>query len=378
MRKGTVLVCALAVLLVPANGIAYGAPTPPPGTREPSPPADDPTDGDDDADDGSASDDEDAADIDPALAKRLEKVRKQIDKLHDQAGSATDAYNAAVVKVKKQEKAIATLARKIENNEGRLENLNNRAGAMARAQYRGVGLPVTNRFTLERDPERFLRSVSLLYKGQQATKGVISQLDSTQKSLRGSAKKASAHWEKLESGRKKRASAKKEIQAKLKKAEKLEADLAKEERELLLDLEDDAAHKRQLAWLRSGVLEEIKGKASKEGRKALAFALDQLGKDYKWGATGPGTFDCSGLTLRAWESAGVTIPRTSQAQWRGLERVKLTGMRPGDLIIYKGDASHVGMYVGDGTMVHAPRTGRQVRVEGVGALPIKGVVRPDA
>ena len=376
MRKGTVLVCALAVLLVPANGIAYGAPTPPPDSREPSPPAGDPTDDEGAADEG-ASADGDAADVDPALAKRLETVRERIDKLHDQAGSATDAYNAAVVKVKKQEKAIASLARKIENNEGRLQNLNNRAGAMARAQYRGVGLPVTNRFTLERDPERFLRSVSLLYKGQQATKGVISQLDSTQKSLRGSAKKASDHWEKLETGRRKRASAKKEIQAKLKKAEQLEADLAKEERELLIDLEDDAAHQRQLAWLRSGVLEEIRGKASKKGRKALAFALDQIGKDYKWGATGPGTFDCSGLTLRAWESAGVTIPRTSQAQWRGLERVKLTAMRPGDLIVYKGDASHVGMYVGDGTMVHAPRTGRQVRIEGVGALPIKGVVRPD-
>ncbi|MBU7598217.1 C40 family peptidase [Streptomyces sp. P38-E01] len=380
IRRGTVLVCALTVLLVPAGGVAYAEPSPSPGTRDPSPPADDPENGDGGS--GSGSDEADGTDepveIDPELAKRLEKVRKEIDKLHDQAGSATDAYNAAAVKVKKQEKAIADLARKIENNEGRLQNLSNRAGAMARAQYRGVGLPVSSRFTLERDPEKFLRSVGLLYKGQQATKGVINRLDSTQKSLRGSAKKAAEHWAKLEAGRKKRASAKKEIQAKLKKAEKLEADLAEEERELLLDLEDDAAHRRQLEWLRSGVLEEITAKASKKGKRALAFALDQIGKDYKWGATGPGTFDCSGLTLRAWESAGLRIPRTSQAQWAGLDRVKLTSMRPGDLIIYKGDASHVGMYVGEGTMVHAPRTGRQIRVEGVGALPIKGIVRPDA
>lgn len=384
IRKWTVLACGLAVLLAPAHGVAHAAPTPPPASPEPSPPDGGP-DGDESDDESDEGSDEDAdrdgskpPEIDPADAARLQKVREEIETLHDQAGSATDAYNAAAEKVRKQEKAIADLARRIENNEGRLENLSNRAGALARAQYRGVGLPVSNRFTLERDPEKFLHSVSLLYKGQQATRGVINELDSTQEALQGSARKASDQWKKLEVSRKKRASKKKEIETKLKRAERLESDLAREDLDLLLRLEDDAAHRRQLEWLRSGVLEEIKGKASREGRRALAFALDQIGKDYKWGATGPATFDCSGLTLRAWESAGVLIPRTSQAQWRGLERVRITDMRPGDLIIYKGDASHVGMYVGKGTMVHAPRTGRQIRVEGVGALPIKGVVRPDA
>ena len=118
--------------------------------------------------------------------------------------------------------------------------------------------------------------------------------------------------------------------------------------------------------------------SSARGRKAVAFAMAQIGKDYEWGAEGPDTFDCSGLTLRAWEAAGRTIPRTSQEQWKRLPRVAVTGMRPGDLIVYQSDASHVGLYVGDGVMVHAPRTGRPITLAGAGSLPILGVVRPDA
>lgn len=380
IRKGTVLICALAVLVAPAGGVAYAAPTPEPGESSSPPDGQNPSDGAPDESEAPEESEDSASEsaADRARTARLQKVRKEIDKLHDQAGSATDAYNTAAEKVKKQQKSIVRLAKEIEKNEGRLAGLNKQAGAMARAQYRGVGLPVSQRLMVERDPRRFLHSVTLLHKGQQATKGVIGKLDSTQKSLQGSAEKASDHWEKLEASRKKRATAKKQIETKLERAEKLESELADEEHELLLELEDDAARQRQLEWLRGGVLEEINGKASTKGKKALAFAVKQIGKDYKWGATGPGTYDCSGLTLRAWEAAGVVIPRTSQMQWRNLERVKLTDMRPGDLIIYKGDASHVGMYVGEGKMVHAPRTGRQIRVEGVGALPVKGIVRPDA
>lgn len=367
IRRGTVAVCTLAVLLAPTGGTAYGAPAP-----DPSQTSAPPKDADSRDSDGSDTD------LDPATAARLEKIRKQISALHDQAGSATDAYNAAAEKVKEQRKGIVDLAQEIERNEGRLVGLNKRAGAMARAQYRGVGLPVSQQLVVETDPERFLHSVSLFYKGQQATKGVIGQLDSTQESLRGSAKKASAQWEKLETSRKRREAAKKRVESKLEQAQKLESALADDELDLLKELEKDAAHARQVEWLRGGVLEEINGKASAKGKRALDFALKQIGRDYEWGATGPRTYDCSGLTLRAWEAAGVRIPRTSQMQWRDLKRVRLTDMRPGDLIIYKGDASHVGMYVGKGTMVHAPRTGRQIRVEGVGALPIRGIVRPDA
>ncbi|MCF6524193.1 C40 family peptidase [Streptomyces sp. JJ36] len=308
----------------------------------------------------------------------LEEIRKRIKTLHDRAGSATDAYNAAEERAKKQRRKIDALARKIDANEARLKKLRQQAGAMARAQYRSGALPEAARLMLSDDPDAFLRDAGLVRKGQQAARGVLTRLTSTRERLTSYAADAEQRGKALEKDLRQKAAAKKRVEAQLEKAEKLESKLEAEERARLRELERQAAYARQLRWLRTGILEEIDGKASAPGRKALAYATAQIGKDYEWGAEGPETFDCSGLTLRAWEAAGVTIPRTSQEQWRRLPRVPVEEMRPGDLIIYKEDASHVGMYVGDGAMVHAPRTGRQITVEGAGSLPILGVVRPDA
>ncbi|CAM5262116.1 hypothetical protein SMICM304S_05690 [Streptomyces microflavus] len=87
----------------------------------------------------------------------------------------------------------------------------------------------------------------------------------------------------------------------------------------------------------------------------------------------PGLYDCSGLTMKAWAAAGRPIPRTSQEQWRLLPRIDIKDMRPGDLIIYHADASHVAMYVGDGTIVHSPRPGRHVTLAGAGSMKILAV-----
>ncbi|MGW7695518.1 NlpC/P60 family protein [Streptomyces asiaticus] len=119
------------------------------------------------------------------------------------------------------------------------------------------------------------------------------------------------------------------------------------------------------------------GMASAEaGRRALAYALNQIGKPYVWGAEGPNSFDCSGLTSSAWAYAGRTIPRTSQEQWRQLPRVPLSQLRPGDLVIYYKGASHVAMYAGNGQVVQAPRPGQRVKLSPLASNPLQGVVRP--
>ncbi|MFH8405553.1 transglycosylase family protein [Streptomyces sp. NPDC018019] len=116
--------------------------------------------------------------------------------------------------------------------------------------------------------------------------------------------------------------------------------------------------------------------ASGTGARAAAYALRQLGKPYVYGATGPYAFDCSGLTQAAWRAAGVSIPRTSQAQWRGLKRVPLKNLRVGDLVAYYRGASHIGIYIGGGRVVEAPRPGRSVRISRVNSQPVLGAVRP--
>lgn len=104
-----------------------------------------------------------------------------------------------------------------------------------------------------------------------------------------------------------------------------------------------------------------------QGRAAVAWARTQIGKMYGWGATGPTLYDCSGLTMRAWESAGVGITRTSRSQYVRVKKIAYSSMRPGDLIFWANNTSdpgtirHVAMYTGGGMMIEAPRPGFPVR-----------------
>ncbi|WP_107400439.1 transglycosylase family protein [Streptomyces africanus] len=113
--------------------------------------------------------------------------------------------------------------------------------------------------------------------------------------------------------------------------------------------------------------------------RAVSYARAQLGKPYAYGATGPDSYDCSGLTMAAWRAAGVSIPRTSHAQWSGLARVPASAVQPGDLVVYNG-AGHVAIYVGDGQIIEAPRPGKVVQTapwrSGWYASNFVGVVRP--
>ncbi len=348
------VVCAVTVLATPGTAYADPAPTPAPGAS------------------ASAT-----TPVPPASNAELEAVRKKLDKLYRAAAVATDEYNAAEEKTQDQSAQIVQLAKKIVKGREKLDELKQRAGAAAAAQYRGGGLPPEAHLMLSDDPQDFLEGAGRVRQGQHATKGLLGEMTRAQADLKQYARDADAQWRKLEAGRKAKAAAQRKIEKQIAAAEKLESELKAEEKERLAGLERQAEQQAQAAWLGSGILDDITGEATAQGRKAVAYATAQIGKPYVWGAEGPAAFDCSGLTSQAWAAAGRAIPRTSQAQWKQLTRVAVKDMRPGDLIIYFGDASHVGMYVGDGTMVHAPRPGRSVTLAGAGSMPILGVVRPD-
>jgi cell wall-associated NlpC family hydrolase len=308
----------------------------------------------------------------------LEAVRTKLDQLYHDVAVATDAYNSAEEKAEKQSAEIAELTRDIAAKQRKLDELKDRAGAAARAQYRLGGLPPEAQLMLSGDPQIFLDGAGRVLQGERATKALIEETARTQQDLKQYAEDAAAHLRQLEANRRAKAKAKKRIEQRIKEAERLEATLEKRQRERLAQLEQEAADRAQTAWLDTGILEEVDGRASEAGKKAVEFATAQLGKPYEWGAEGPRSYDCSGLTSQAWAAAGHRVPRTSQEQWKRLERVDIRDMRPGDLIIYNGDASHVALYVGDGTIVHAPRPGRTVTLAGAGSMPILGVVRPDS
>ncbi|MFI9254676.1 NlpC/P60 family protein [Streptomyces sp. NPDC053069] len=347
LSAAVTVVCAVTVLGAP--GTAFADPAPTPSTS--------PT---------------------PRPSKDLEQVREKLDKLYHDAAVATDAYNAAEEKTKQQSAAIVALAKKIDQGQQRLAGLRNQAGAAAREQYRTGGVPPTAQFLLSDDPGQVLDGAGLVLQGQRATTSLIGELADTQKQLQDYADDAAEQWKKLDAERRAKAAAKKKIQQQISAAEKLESELEKKDKERLARLEEQAALAAQTKWLDTGILKKVHGAASAQGEKAVTFATDQLGKPYVWGAEGPESYDCSGLTSQAWAAAGHPIPRTSQEQWKQLKHVDIKDMRPGDLIIYFDDASHVAMYVGDGAIIHAPRPGRTVTVAGAGSMPILGVVRPDA
>jgi cell wall-associated NlpC family hydrolase len=109
---------------------------------------------------------------------------------------------------------------------------------------------------------------------------------------------------------------------------------------------------------------------------ALAAARSALGRPYVWGASGPSGFDCSGLMQWSYAHAGIHLPRTSQEQRFAGRQIPLSQARPGDLVVYRSDASHVAMYAGHGQVIHAPHPGAPVRYDPVGMMPISSVTRP--
>jgi cell wall-associated NlpC family hydrolase len=112
------------------------------------------------------------------------------------------------------------------------------------------------------------------------------------------------------------------------------------------------------------------------GDLALRFALAQIGKPYVYGGNGPDAYDCSGLTQQAWRAAGVSIPRTTQAQAYAGAPVPRSGIRPGDLVIFYPDASHVGIYAGDGKVVVAPHSGAVITLQPMTWMPVFDIRRP--
>ena len=254
-----VLACACVVLAAP--GVAYASPVP---TAPPTPP---PSAG--------------AVGKDPAAirtTKDLQAIQKKLDDLYHDAAVATDAYNAAEEKARQQSAQIVDLARDIVKGQEKLDRLKDLAGAAARAQYRGGGLPPEARLWLSRNPQEYLDGAGRVREGEHATKGLLAEMARAQQDLEQYARDASAQWQRLEANREAKAEAQKEIKKRIAAAEKLESQLQKEEKERLAKLEEDAAYEAQTAWLSSGVLAEINGKASAQGKKAVKYATDQIGK----------------------------------------------------------------------------------------------------
>ncbi|MFE5399167.1 NlpC/P60 family protein [Streptomyces sp. NPDC056568] len=303
----------------------------------------------------------------PATAAPHDDRRAEVDRLHTEAERATEAYNKADARTDALREEIGTAQDAIARQQERINTMREALGSLAGAQYRSGGIDPSLALLLSADPDDYLDKASVLDRITTHQAGELRELQDALRDLAQDRAEAGRKLTELEKGRKAVAAHKRTVERKLAEARELLASLPDEER---------AAYDRGSRSGRTD-LTGPGGSAAASGRAAAAVAAARsaLGKPYVWGSNGPGGFDCSGLTQWSYAQAGVGLPRTSQAQSGAGRRVSLADARPGDLVAYRDDASHIGMYVGNGQVIHAPYPGAPVRYDPVGMMPVSSVTR---
>ncbi|RPK59805.1 putative endopeptidase precursor [Streptomyces sp. ADI96-02] len=341
----------------------------------------------------------------------VEEVRQKVDELYRQAGSATQEYNRARTASETRRAEVEALMADVAKRTERINEARRALGGYAAAQYRSGGIAPTATFFLADDPQSYFDQDQLMKRVTSRQQKAVSDFRTQQAGAAQQRAKAVKSLETLTDAQDTLRSSKQDVQTRLTEARGLLARLTAEEKARLAELERgkeaearekaEKLARRQAAEAGERAAEE-KAREEAEGQdgggtgggtdtgsgsgadsgyaakaeKVLAFARAQIGKPYVWGASGPSSYDCSGLTQAAWKAAGVTLPRTTWDQVEVGKRVATADLQPGDLVFFYDDISHVGIYKGDGMMIHAPKPGADVREESIYYMPIYGSVRP--
>ncbi|MFD8293540.1 NlpC/P60 family protein [Streptomyces lavendulae] len=298
--------------------------------------------------------------------------RAQVDRLFEEAERATEKFNSAGEKADGLRAEISRAQDAVARGQDRINTMRGVLGAFAGAQYRSGGLDPTVELMLSDDPGDYLDRSAVLNRlsGRQARQ--LDELREEQRRIGQQRQEASRKLAELEALRTEVATQKRSVTAKLAAARQLLDAMPSQER---ADFE-----RASRSGGRADVLPDLPfdggGRSSGRAMTAVMAARAAVGKPYVWGSTGPSGFDCSGLMVWSYRQAGVSLPRTSQAQRYAGRQVPLSQARPGDLVTYRSDASHVAMYVGNGQVVHAPYPGARVRYDPVGMMPVSSVTRP--
>ncbi|MEU5833491.1 NlpC/P60 family protein [Streptomyces diacarni] len=310
-----------------------------------------------------------AAHADPQTSKK--SVKEKVDKLYEDAEAATEKYNGAKEKQSKLSTEVENLQDSVARGQGQLNKMRNQLGSVATAQYRTGGIDPSLQLFLSSDPDNYLDKASAMDQLSTKQTTALKKIQGKQRSLAQQRKEASGKLKDLSSTRTALGKKKKEIQGKLSEAQTLLNSLTAKEKAKL-------AAKQKRADRASSDRADLGDVKPGSGRAAaaLAAAKTKIGSPYVWGATGPSSFDCSGLTSWAYQQAGVSLPRTSQAQASAGTRIaSQSALKPGDLVLFYGDLHHIGLYAGNGQVLHAPKPGASVRFEAMGNMPFQYGVR---
>ncbi|MFE1087934.1 NlpC/P60 family protein [Streptomyces sp. WA1-19] len=309
------------------------------------------------------------AHADPKPSKA--EVKAKVDKLYEEAEKASEKYNGAKEKQDKLEGQIGNLQDKVARGQEELNELRQALGSAASAQYRTGGIDPSLQLFLSADPDDYLDKASALDQLSSKQAEGVKKIQAKQRDLAQQRQEAQAKLQDLSDTRKELGDKKKQVQGKLADAQKLLNSLTAAERAEIQQEEERASRS---AGDRVELGDAVP--ASNRGAAALAAAKSKVGTPYVWGATGPNSFDCSGLTSWAFSQAGYTIPRMSQDQANAGTRIaSQSALKPGDLVIFYSDLHHVGFYAGNGQVLHAPKPGANVRYESINNMPYMFGVR---
>ncbi len=294
----------------------------------------------------------------------VDQVQTQVDRLYHEAEQAQEHYHDIELRLQDLQRDLRGLVADQRRQSDRLGTVQSQVeGSIVRA-YQGQQLSTAGQVVLSEDPTSFLSQLSTSSEFNRLQSGVYDDYATELKALKIRQEATQTRASEIAAAEREAADTKAAVDKKLAEAKDLLSTLKEKERQAILS--------------RGSANTRVPTDVPASGRAAavVRFAMAQVGDSYVYGAAGPSAWDCSGLTMVAWAQAGVGLPHSSGAQFGSGPRVSAGSLRPGDLVFYYSPISHVGIYIGNGLIVHAANPGAGVRVAGLYSMPFSGAVRP--
>jgi len=322
------------------------------------------------------------ATADPPLTVAEAKAR--IDQLETDAAAIDQDYVGVREQINQGKSKLKVKQTDVKAQSARVKRLKHQVGQVALAQFQNRNLDTAAQLFVTQDTEGFLSQISTVEKvsenqnlalqNYQLEQANLADLELSAETDLAALAEQEKQLQALRTASDKKIAESKTVLAKLTAEERQR--IADEERRAAQAAQNDAENNTEGTTQQTSDVPAATGGGGR-GAKALAFAKAQLGKPYRFGATGPNAYDCSGLTGAAWRTVGVSLPRTSQQQYNAGRSVAKSDLQLGDLVFfYPGSISHVGLYAGNGTILHASRPGKPVEYIKMAYMPYAGARRP--
>jgi cell wall-associated NlpC family hydrolase len=321
---------------------------------------------------------------DAALAAKARALQARLDAQNAEVERLAERLNATDDRRHRLQQRLARLRARQQSAQRELEEAQRRFDEQVRATYMNGPQWLLGELVGGTNPPDAMRRIPMEKAALEAQAAVVTQVRISKAEVDDLNERVATDLAEADLVHRRQAEERRQVQ---RLVAQLQATLDRIDQQLAGYLDAEQARSeaaRRAAW--SGYMSGVGSvqswlQAGPVARAAVRWALAQLGDPYRWGATGPDTFDCSGLTSSAYRAAGVSIPRVSRAQWGAGPHVQLANLLPGDLVFYADNPAdpstihHVGMYIGNGLMVHAPHTGDVVRVASIWRESYAGATR---